>query len=321
MSTAVTLFEKATAQTLPVERLRYFHMQMTFKSCISRNGTRHFLQWWLWQVLFFLPLVSVGQFHQKKSVEEASLWHKFQYDMGNVFKGMGHVYSRPFHWNGKDLTTFGSVAGGTFLLSLVDERAQDFFEGHADDVPQAIRDYGWYYGSPQNNYMLTGVVYLTGLFTKDEKLRRTGVLLISSASAAGLFQQAGKYAFGRARPRSGLEYDHFRPFSSDKDFHSFPSGHTVLAFTNAYAIAKQFRSPWIKAGIYTVGLVPAISRMWERAHWLSDIAFSIAVSIFTVEAVDKYLDKKYSEKYNSNQKKLNWDLRVSPNGIGMALTF
>ncbi len=285
------------------------------------NRTLDLLKRGLPLAFLYLPFISVGQFQQKSDVEGQSLWQKFQYDIGNVFKGMGHVYSRPFHWDGNDLATFGSVAGGTFLLSLVDESAQDFFEGHADDVPQAIRDYGWYYGSPQNNYMLTGVVYLTGLLTKNEKLRRTGVLLISSASAAGLFQQAGKYAFGRARPRSGLEYDHFRPFSFDKDFHSFPSGHTVLAFTNAYAIAKQFKSPWIKAGIYTIGLVPAVSRMWERAHWLSDIAFSIAVSIFTVEAVDKYLDEKYSEKYNSNQKKLNWNLRVSPNGIGMALTF
>jgi membrane-associated phospholipid phosphatase len=219
------------------------------------------------------------------------------------------------------LVRFSAVTGGTLISSFADRAAKDFFENQSDGVPQVIKDYGWYYGSPQNNYMLTGAVYLTGLFTKNVKLRRTGVLLISSASAAGLFQQASKYAFGRARPRSGFEYNHFRPFSREKDFHSFPSGHAILAFTNAYAIGKQFKSPWVKAGIYTIGIIPGISRLWEGAHWLSDFVFSIAVSIFTVEAVDKYLDRKYDEKYNSGEKKVHWSLKFSPNQLGVVVDF
>lgn len=277
----------------------------------------------------FLPFIIVshlnGQINQSvnKKTDSTTTWNNFEYDIVNVFKGMGYTYTSPLRWEKRDLTRFGAVVGGTLITSFADRAAKDFFENQSDRVPQVIHDYGWYYGSPQNNYMLTGVVYLTGLFTKNQKLRRTGVLLISSASAAGLFQQASKHAFGRARPRSGFEYNHFRPFSRDKDFHSFPSGHAILAFTNAYAIGKQFKSPWVKAGIYTVGIIPGVSRLWEGAHWLSDVIFSVAVSIFTVEAVDKYLDGKYSKKYNHGDriKELRWSLKFAPNQLGVVVNF
>lgn len=39
------------------------------------------------------------------------------------------------------------------------------------------RDYGKLYGSPENNYLATYGLYLAGLVTKNQKLRRTGVYL------------------------------------------------------------------------------------------------------------------------------------------------
>jgi membrane-associated phospholipid phosphatase len=169
--------------------------------------------------------------------------------------------------------------------------------------------------------MLTGGIYLTGLFAKDEKLRRTGVLLIASASSAGLLQQILKTAVGRARPISGKGKDTFDPFNSSRIFHSFPSGHAMLAFTNAYAIAKQFKNPWLKAGIYTVGLVPGVSRIWDGQHWFSDVALGIAISIFTVESIDKYLDRKYDKKYNEHDKKVSWNLNILPGQVGITARF
>ena len=268
-------------------------------------------------------LVLTGTYGQSSAVSDAdSNWDNFTYDMGNVFKGVGYSYSRPLHWQGKQWATFGGVMAGTALIYLVDDPTSEYFTGIKEDVPQFIREYGKEYASPQYNYMFTGAVYLTGLFTKDPKLRRTGVLLISSATSTGLLQQILKSAVGRARPATELGKDTFNPlWGGGKGFHSFPSGHTILAFTNAYAIAKQFKNPWIKAGIYTVGLVPGISRLWEGKHWLSDVAFSVALSIFTVEAIDRYLDTKYDEKYNQNAKDVSWDLNFGPGVVGLTVRF
>ena len=246
----------------------------------------------------------------------------FTYDFANIFQGVGHSYSRPLHWEGRQWATFGGIAASTGVVYLIDKPTSNYFIGIKEDIPKIIRDYGFEYGSPANNYMLTGAVYLTGLVVKDEKLRRTGVLLISSATSAGLLQQILKSTIGRARPLSGLSKDTFNPlWSGDKNFHSFPSGHTILAMTNAHAIAKQFKSPWVKGGIYTLGSIPAISRLWEGKHWLSDVVFSVAISIFIVESIDRYLDSKYDQKYNDGSKKLSWNLNFGPGQLGISLRF
>ncbi|MDG3583882.1 phosphatase PAP2 family protein [Galbibacter pacificus] len=253
--------------------------------------------------------------------DNATRWQMLKYDTGSIFKGILYSYSRPFHWEQKQWLEFGGVVAGTSVLYIFDDQTSKYFRDQSNDIPQPVKDYGWYYGSPQNNYMLTGAVYLTGLTLKNEKLRRTGVLLIASASAAGLLQQTSKYIFGRARPRSGDDKNTFYPFTTDKDYHSFPSGHAILAFTNAYAIAKQFKSPWIKGGLYTIGLVPGVSRLWEGAHWLTDVVVGVAISIATVEAIDKYLDSRYDEKYNQKNKQYSWNLSFPPGRLGVTIVF
>ena len=235
-----------------------------------------------------------------------------------------HIADR-FIGRKKQWSNFGYVAAGTASLFLVDDEFNSFADGFRGDVPRWLANYGNDVAAPGNNYMLTSAVYLTGLFTDNEKLRRTGVLLISSATASGFFQQVVKRIIGRARPRSGDRSNVFDPFhlTRVKDYDSFPSGHAMLAFTNAYAIAKQFENPWVKAGIYAVGSIPGFIRIVDRFHWISDIAFSTVFSIFIVEAIDKYLDKKYDKKYNDQRKenKLSWDLRVSPRGVGIVMRF
>ncbi len=257
--------------------------------------------------------------------QDKNMWQNFTYDIGNIFGGMGHAYGRPLHWKGQQWKNAGYVVGGTLALSFIDEPLDNWANGWRNNVPDIIKNYGHDYGQPNNNFMLTGAVYITGLLIKNEKLRRTGVLLVSSASAAGLLQQVSKRIIGRARPRADVGNAVFDPFHIDRvyNYDSFPSGHAMLGFTNAYVIAKQFKSPWIKAGLYTIGSIPGIIRVVDRFHWISDIAFSTALSIFIVEAIDKYLDKKYTTKYNQHtkEKKVSWDLQFSPRNIGISMRF
>ncbi|MEO0573221.1 MAG: phosphatase PAP2 family protein [Bacteroidota bacterium] len=257
------------------------------------------------------------------NAERGNLWKNFTYDMESVFGGVGHSYSRPFHWKGKQWANFGMLTAGTATLFLVDDEVDDWVGGFRSDVPDFILDYGNRYGAPENNYLVTGAVYLTGLFIKDEKLRRTGVLLISSATAGGFLQQVTKRIIGRARPKSGDTSATYDPLHIDRIFNydSFPSGHAILGFTNAYVIAKQFKSPWIKGALYTVGSIPGLVRVIDRFHWISDVAFSTVLSIFIVESIDKYLDKRYNEKYNDTTKKLDWSLNLGPGSMGVVVRF
>lgn len=270
-----------------------------------------------------LSLLLIGHLCAQDSIIDKSetRWQLFKYDAGNIFKGIGHSYIQPLKWKGKQWAQFGGLAAGTGVVYLVDDDTSRFVRANRESVPTFIRRYGEFYGNPENNYLVTSGVYLVGLASKNEKLRRTGVLLIASASSAGLLQQVLKSAVGRARPVADLGKDTFDPFNSSRNFHSFPSGHAMMAFTNAYAIGKQFKNPWVKAGIYTVGAIPGISRLWDGQHWLSDVLFSWAISIATVECIDRYLDRKYSQKYNDHSKKLSWNLNFGPGTLGVSMHF
>ncbi len=279
----------------------------------------------LFYFMLFLSVLAWGQSpgdDANRSGQLTDNWATFKYDFTSILGGIGHAYTRPLHWQKDDWLIFGGVVAGTWALYTIDDDADRWFSRQKEDVPRLIQDYGWYYGNPQNNYAFTGVVYFTGLFTRNEKIRRTGLLMISSASATGLLQQVSKSVVGRARPRSGLDKNHFKPFPGDSEYHSFPSGHTALAFTTAYAIAKQFRSPWVKGGIYLLGSIPAMTRLWEGAHWLTDITLSVALSIATVEAIDTYLDKRYgTEVPKKRHATMAWNLQIRANGLGLTGTF
>ena len=275
------------------------------------------------KILFVLAFLAFSSSFSQDSIVVPSekRWDMFKYDFVNMFKGVGYSYARPFHWQGKQWAQFGGVVAGTGAVYLIDDDTSRFIRLQKEGVPEVIRSYGTFYGSPENNYLVTSGVYLTGLIAKNEKLRRTGVLLISSATSAGFLQQVLKSAVGRARPIANLGKDSFDPFNSSRNFHSFPSGHALLAFTNAYAIGKQFKSPWAKAGIYTLGAIPGLSRIWDGQHWLSDFVFAIAISVATVESIDKYLDRKYNEKYNAQDKRTSWNLNFGPGTLGVTVNF
>lgn len=247
------------------------------------------------------------------------MWQNFKYDAKHMYGGVKYAYTRPLHWEKDDLYLLTATAIGTSLLFMTDQETSDYFVDQRDDAPGMLREVGWYFGSPQNNYGLTSAVYVFGLVTNNEKFRKTGVLLISAASASGLIQTFSKTIAGRARPTAGGPYD-FKPFSSEGGYHSFPSGHTILTFTTAYAIGKQFKNPWIKSGIYLVGLISPVSRLWEGAHWLSDVGLSIALSVAVVDSIDKYLnmDRKYGP---DSKNKISWNLQFGSNKIGLIGTF
>lgn len=257
----------------------------------------------------------------KKSDSTETVWSLLKYDTKYTLKGVGHSLSRPVHWKGNDFAKLGILFASTAALSAADNPSRDFFQNQKNDFPKAVRDFGWYFGSPQNYFIANASLYGFGLLTKNEKIRKTSVLIISSSITTGLIQTFSKTAFGRARPGSGLNHLDFKPFSSEGSYHSFPSGHTILSITMSHAIAKQFDNIWVKIGIYSVGAIPPISRLIDDAHWITDIAFSAALSIIVVDSIDKFLFNEKAYDYPQKKKHISWNLRFGSNQIGIVGSF
>lgn len=256
-----------------------------------------------------------------KPSDTASTWQLVKYDAKTAFKGVTHSFTRPLHWKKKDFTKLGALFIGTIALSAVDDEANHFFANQEPHVPKLIKQFGWYFGSPQNYFAATAGIYGFGLFTKNEQVRKTGVLIIASSFTSGLLQSIGKNVVGRARPTQNLPSLTFDPFSKLSGYHSFPSGHTVLSITMSHAIAKQFENTWTKVGIYTLGSIAPISRLLDGAHWLTDVAFSTALSIIVVDSIDKFLFNTEAYTYKKKKKLMSWNFRFSGNQVGLVGTF
>lgn len=255
---------------------------------------------------------------QKIEQKKPTIWQDLIQDGGDVLGGVKYAFTRPLHWKKNNWYKAGAVVGSTALLYLSDEETSKFFRNQKENAPGVLKEIGWYYGSPQNFFMISGGIYGYGLFAKNEKFRETGVLILSSAIATGLIQTITKNAFGRARPTEEVGSNQFKSFSKLGSYHSFPSGHAILSMTASHAIAKQFSNPWVKGSIYAVGLVAPVSRLWEGAHWLTDVTFGIVISVLVVDSIDNFLQQNRTDRKEKNVK---WSVRAGVNTIGLIGTF
>jgi membrane-associated phospholipid phosphatase len=276
----------------------------------------------LFVLSFFFSLSSFSQINEfKKTKDTSNVWQMLKQDTKLTAKGVAYSFTKPLHWQKKDFETLGTLLFGSASLSFADKPVRVFFKNNTNDFPKIIRDFGWYFGSPQNYFIVNAGLYGFGLFTKNEKIRRTSILIITSSITTGLIQTFSKNAIGRARPSSGNYLD-FKPFANSSRYRSFPSGHTVLSITMAHSIAKQFKNTWTKIGIYTIGAIPPISRLVDDAHWLTDIAFSTVLSIIVVDSVDKFLFKENTfDIIKPNKNKVTWNFTFSGNQIGFVGRF
>ena len=277
-------------------------------------------------IIFFLLFsnywsIIVAQDKIEISKDSLNTWQTFKYDTNASWRSIKHVVTRPLHWKGKDYAKFGGMVLGTVIISATDRETSNFFRQQDDSFPQPIQEFGFYFASPQNYLMANAGLYGFGLLTKNEQIRKTSVLIISSSITAGYLQIFARTAFGRARPFSGDGPYTFKPFAGNEDYFSFPSGHTVLGITMAHSIAKQFDNTWTKIGIYSIGSIPALTRLMDGAHWLSDVAFGAALSIVVVDSIDKFLFNSESYNYPKKQKAITWNFRFSGNQIGFVGTF
>lgn len=138
--------------------------------------------------------------------------------------------------------------------------------------------------------ILSGSAYAAGLITRKRGLADAGLHTIESVLLANVVTEVGKDLVGRARPSRSPDDPYNvgfgRGFKSD-DFRSFPSGHSSTAFAAAAAATSEV-GHWAPkyhtaTGIvlYSGATLVALSRMYNQAHWASDVIIGAAVGTFS----------------------------------------
>jgi len=196
----------------------------------------------------------------------------FVQDMQMALQGALHVCTSPARWEESDWLMAGAVGGVTAGSAALDadlRRMMQRNQGKADGLAEAARIYG-------EQWIAIGVtagLYGAGTIFRDSWLRETAVLtgtaLIVSSAATAII----KRVVGRARPYLNAGNGTFTLFSFDDDYNSFPSGHTVAAFSLSSVLASRIDHPVATIVLYGAACLTGLSRMYTDEHWFSDVVF------------------------------------------------
>jgi hypothetical protein len=118
-------------------------------------------------------------------------------------------------------------------------------------------------------------MYGAGLFGHNDHLRETGLLSGESQVDAEIFDTIVKLASFRQRPTPPDYSGKFYQTSAGADS-AFISGHCILAWSAAAAMAAEYPSPWKQAGLYTGATATALTRVLAERHFPTDVLLGSA---------------------------------------------
>lgn len=264
-------------------------------------------------ITFLLFLSPPGQ-AQTDSLSDSSLGARVGDDALTMLRATGHTLSGPARWEADDFLKAGGVVALTAGAALLDRDMRDLLHRNRSSFADGLSDIAVHYGEGGPVIALMAGMYGVGLAFENDWLRETAFLAGTAVVISAGLSTAGKFIVGRARPYAELGNHEFRPFSDSDEFHSFPSGHTIVAFALSAVLAERIKNSWATVGLYTAAAACAFSRMYEDQHWLSDVVFSAAVSIAVAHSVVRWFEESFSPAGEAG-------LSVVPTGQGIAIVW
>jgi membrane-associated phospholipid phosphatase len=145
--------------------------------------------------------------------------------------------------------------------------------------------------------IIGGGLYAAGRLGGNERMADLG-LHGTEAIGVGLgVVTVAKMLAGRARPyvdvRNPRDFRLGRGVRHE-EYRSFPSGHTVMAFSAAAAVTSEATRWWpdsrwyVGPAMYGGASLVGLSRMYNNKHWASDVLVGAAVGTFSGLKVVRY---------------------------------
>jgi membrane-associated phospholipid phosphatase len=151
----------------------------------------------------------------------------------------GAYVTAPIDWGWGAWAGFGAVLVTTGALMPRDAELKNSLRERASPTYDRVMNAGDKYGewSPIGAASL----YVTSFVVQSNELNRVSRVALESYLFSGFVNSLIKYGAGRARPYVNENPHSWRgPKSVDADYMSFPSGHTVTAFSISSALASYY---------------------------------------------------------------------------------
>jgi membrane-associated phospholipid phosphatase len=267
--------------------------------------------------LLFLILFTAAGFSQDTTVAEKDYVNIIYDDAMLYFKNCAAFFTSPIRADATDWMYAAGITGATILLLKYDDELLDYFgrdawkpmNGDLWDIPTV-------YGVVEYSNVLSGGVYLAGLFLDDEKTKVTGRLLMETITVSGVTALALRYITGRRRPPYSPD-DHmdFRWFETTEEFQSFPSGHAVVGVALSVILAERIDTWWSRSFFYGLAGLSSFVRLYNNQHWFTDV---LTGSLLGAGAGIFMLNREHNRTAG-----INGNLSIIPgfNGINLIYSF
>jgi hypothetical protein len=217
-----------------------------------------------------------------------------------------HILRAPFHKSAIKWDL--AMAAATGALIATDEHVMHQVPSHWHNTSVTISDAG-----VAGVAATAGAFYLSSFLTHSEHARRAGTRTAEAAiDSVGLYASM-KAIFARQRPYSGEGEGSF--FAGNWSSGSFPSGHSMFAWTIASAVAHEYHSIPLDIAVYGTSLAVTTTRITAAEHFPSDV-FVGAVFGYLIGAYVAHKDEQAHHALHSES-----FLRRAPNAILSHVSF
>jgi len=138
------------------------------------------------------------------------------------------------------------------------------------------------------------VVVLSAILALFNYSKAFLMLLVNTITA--LTAQIVKHIFDAPRPslyfHNQLGQIHFVKGVYMLSLHSFPSGHTVSAFTTAVLLTYWCRNKLFGLPLLLLAIMVGYSRMYLSEHFFEDVTAGSAIGVITTVFIISWLDRK-----------------------------
>jgi membrane-associated phospholipid phosphatase len=184
-----------------------------------------------------------------------------------ILKDQAAIWTSPVRIRKGDLVWLMPLAAATGVSIATDHHTMASVVSHDTGFNQTSVNasnvlFGGFIAAPV-------ALYGVGYFKGNEHAREAG-LLGGEALVDGLVvDEAMKLVFRRERPAVNNARGHF--FEGSVSDSSFPSTHSVLAWSAAAVMAGEYPSRWAQVGIYTMATGVSLTRVMGQEHFPTDV--------------------------------------------------
>ena len=186
----------------------------------------------------------------------------------NILYDGGHIAISPIYLRTRDLKWLVPLAGAAAAGFETDHKAMTevvssnpSFNNTNKTVSDGLRD----------GLMAAPILlFASGQISGNDHARETGILATEAYADAFVVDEVVKLATFRERPLANAHQGNFFVANAGVDS-AFVSGHTMIAWASAAAIAEEYHSPWVRIGVYTAATGVALTRVLAQQHFPTDV--------------------------------------------------